>query len=346
MGRGARAGGDVGPRCPGDRRGDAASRWLRSGRRGAPPLSWHSRHHHDRRRDYRDRPSRTGGRVGAVATFMKPFDLAALHRRSGAWCLPPSRRPSKGAGPEPEERTGPTERRSATRSIASLRHHSGRGPAAGRGRRNGVDASRPAVDFPARSASPLARLPMSRATHSAAASGRRGTDHRTGGTVKISRIDVYRFRYTLAGGPLTLSGGRTVSAEDSTLVKVSTDEGLVGWGEGCPFSPTYMLAFRGRHAGRHPADGAGAAGGGPAADRAGLRADGRGPVRPCLRQVPHRHRLLGPPGPGDRPARERPPGRDLPGAIPHLPRRRGEPAGGDAGASRAASLRRASAASR
>ena len=61
--------------------------------------------------------------------------------------------------------------------------------------------------------------------------------------MKISRIDVYRFRYTLRGGPLTLSGGRTVGAEDSTLVKISTDDGLVGWGEECPFSPTYMLAF-------------------------------------------------------------------------------------------------------
>jgi L-alanine-DL-glutamate epimerase-like enolase superfamily enzyme len=61
--------------------------------------------------------------------------------------------------------------------------------------------------------------------------------------VKITRIDVYGFTYTLAGGPLTLSGGRTVGTEDSTLVKVSTDEGLVGWGEECPFSPTYMLAF-------------------------------------------------------------------------------------------------------
>ena len=61
--------------------------------------------------------------------------------------------------------------------------------------------------------------------------------------MKITRIDVYGFDYTLAGGPLTLSGGRTVSAEHSTLVKVSTDEGLAGWGESCPFSPTYMLAF-------------------------------------------------------------------------------------------------------
>ena len=61
--------------------------------------------------------------------------------------------------------------------------------------------------------------------------------------MKISRIDVYSFTYTLAGGPLTLSGGRTVGTEDSTLVKISTDEGLVGWGEECPFSPDYMLAF-------------------------------------------------------------------------------------------------------
>lgn len=61
--------------------------------------------------------------------------------------------------------------------------------------------------------------------------------------MKITRIDVYGFSYTLAGGPLTLSGGRTVGAEHSTLVKLSTDEGLVGWGEECPFSPTYMVAF-------------------------------------------------------------------------------------------------------
>ena len=61
--------------------------------------------------------------------------------------------------------------------------------------------------------------------------------------MKISRIDVYHFAYTIPGGTLTLSGGRTISAEHSTLVKISTDEGLVGWGEECPFSPTYMLAF-------------------------------------------------------------------------------------------------------
>ena len=61
--------------------------------------------------------------------------------------------------------------------------------------------------------------------------------------MKITRIDVFGFNYTIPGGTLTLSGGRTVSAEHATLVKITTNEGLVGWGEECPFSPTYMLAF-------------------------------------------------------------------------------------------------------
>ena len=61
--------------------------------------------------------------------------------------------------------------------------------------------------------------------------------------MKISRIDVYHFAYTIPGGSITLSGGRKVTSEHSTLVKISTDEGLVGWGEECPFSPTYMVAF-------------------------------------------------------------------------------------------------------
>jgi L-alanine-DL-glutamate epimerase-like enolase superfamily enzyme len=61
--------------------------------------------------------------------------------------------------------------------------------------------------------------------------------------MRITRIDVYQFTYTLARGTLTLSGGRVSRGQDSTIVKVSTDEGLVGWGEECPFTPTYMLAF-------------------------------------------------------------------------------------------------------
>ncbi len=61
--------------------------------------------------------------------------------------------------------------------------------------------------------------------------------------MKITRIDVFRFEYTTVGSGLTLSGGRVARSQDSTIVKVSTDEGLVGWGEECPFTPTYMVAF-------------------------------------------------------------------------------------------------------
>ena len=164
--------------------------------------------------------------------------------------------------------------------------------------------------------------------------------------MRISRIDVYRFRYTLAGGPLTLSGGRTVSAEDSTLVKVSTDEGLVGWGEGCPFNPTYMLAF-------------------PEGTRAAIQLMGPALLGADPRQIEqvyarmdgalYGHAYAKSPidiacwdllGQATGPPRERPPGRDLPGALPDLPRRRGEPARGHAGASRRRSARRASAATR
>ncbi len=56
-------------------------------------------------------------------------------------------------------------------------------------------------------------------------------------------MDIFRFEYTTVGGGLTLSGGRVARSRDSTIVKVSTDEGLVGWGEVCPFTPTYMVAF-------------------------------------------------------------------------------------------------------
>src|SRR5436189_844517 len=60
--------------------------------------------------------------------------------------------------------------------------------------------------------------------------------------MQITRVDVYRFEYTAVGGGLTLSGGRVMRTQDSTIVKLSTDAGLVGWGEQCAFTPTYMVA--------------------------------------------------------------------------------------------------------
>lgn len=39
-----------------------------------------------------------------------------------------------------------------------------------------------------------------------------------------------------------MSGGRAATQMDSTLVRVTTDEGLAGWGEVCPLSPAYIAA--------------------------------------------------------------------------------------------------------
>ena len=61
--------------------------------------------------------------------------------------------------------------------------------------------------------------------------------------MKISRIEVHQVTLPLAHA-YSLSGGRLRFEElDSTIIAVSTDDGLVGWGEGCPWGATYLPAF-------------------------------------------------------------------------------------------------------
>jgi L-alanine-DL-glutamate epimerase-like enolase superfamily enzyme len=60
--------------------------------------------------------------------------------------------------------------------------------------------------------------------------------------MKIAKIDVFQKTYTLAEGTFVISGGKVASNEDSTIVRIETDEGLVGWGEQCVFSPNYLVA--------------------------------------------------------------------------------------------------------
>jgi L-alanine-DL-glutamate epimerase-like enolase superfamily enzyme len=68
--------------------------------------------------------------------------------------------------------------------------------------------------------------------------------------MKISRIIVYQVDLPFDKGSYKLSGGRSWKAMDSTLIKIETDEGVVGWGETCPFGPNYLEAFaRGARAG-------------------------------------------------------------------------------------------------
>ena len=56
--------------------------------------------------------------------------------------------------------------------------------------------------------------------------------------MKISRISVYQVDLPLEY-PYWLSGGRLkFECLDATLVKIETDEGHVGWGEGTPWGHT------------------------------------------------------------------------------------------------------------
>ncbi|WP_170516675.1 mandelate racemase/muconate lactonizing enzyme family protein [Ruegeria atlantica] len=60
--------------------------------------------------------------------------------------------------------------------------------------------------------------------------------------MKITRLSVYHVDLPLEH-PYWLSGGRLkFDVLDATLVKVETDAGLIGWGEGTPWSHTYVPA--------------------------------------------------------------------------------------------------------
>ena len=63
--------------------------------------------------------------------------------------------------------------------------------------------------------------------------------------MKIARIDVYNFDLTYVHGVYTMSGGREIRSLPSTLVRVTSDTGLAGWGEVCPLGATYLPAHAG-----------------------------------------------------------------------------------------------------
>ena len=68
--------------------------------------------------------------------------------------------------------------------------------------------------------------------------------------MRITRIDAYRVELPLLEGSYKWSGGNAVSVFDSTVVAVTTDSGLVGYGEVCPLGSAYLPAYaRGVRAG-------------------------------------------------------------------------------------------------
>jgi cis-L-3-hydroxyproline dehydratase len=60
--------------------------------------------------------------------------------------------------------------------------------------------------------------------------------------MRIIQLDAYQLEYRLHEQRYAWSGGHAVTAFATTVVKVSTDEGLTGWGEVCPLGAGYMEA--------------------------------------------------------------------------------------------------------
>ncbi len=61
--------------------------------------------------------------------------------------------------------------------------------------------------------------------------------------MKIRKISAYKVDLPLHEGSYKWSGGKSVSVFDSTIVRVETDEGIVGHGEVCPLGPFYLPAY-------------------------------------------------------------------------------------------------------
>jgi L-alanine-DL-glutamate epimerase-like enolase superfamily enzyme len=58
--------------------------------------------------------------------------------------------------------------------------------------------------------------------------------------MEIARVDVYEYTVTYVGGQFELSGGRVVESLSSTVVRLTADDGTVGFGETCPLGSAYL----------------------------------------------------------------------------------------------------------
>ena len=63
--------------------------------------------------------------------------------------------------------------------------------------------------------------------------------------MRIKNISAYQVDLPLHEGSYKWSGGKSVTVFDSTIVRVETDAGVVGWGEVCPLGPFYLAAYGG-----------------------------------------------------------------------------------------------------
>jgi L-alanine-DL-glutamate epimerase-like enolase superfamily enzyme len=61
----------------------------------------------------------------------------------------------------------------------------------------------------------------------------------------IERVDVYGYDLTYVHGRYVMSSGRVIDRLPSTVVRVTTRDGVTGFGESCPLGPTYLEGFGG-----------------------------------------------------------------------------------------------------
>lgn len=64
--------------------------------------------------------------------------------------------------------------------------------------------------------------------------------------MKITAVEMYGYKLSYAHGEYVMSGGQAATHQDSTLVRIITDEGIEGWGETATLSGTYLPTFCGK----------------------------------------------------------------------------------------------------
>ena len=60
--------------------------------------------------------------------------------------------------------------------------------------------------------------------------------------LRIERIDVFQVDLPYSGGVYKLSGGREYRSFDATIVRMTAQNGIEGWGESTPFGATYIAS--------------------------------------------------------------------------------------------------------
>lgn len=60
--------------------------------------------------------------------------------------------------------------------------------------------------------------------------------------MNIARVDVFSYELTYVHDRYVMSGGRVIEKLPSTVVRLTTDDGVEGFGEVCPLGPAYLPA--------------------------------------------------------------------------------------------------------